>query len=103
MEGRFQIDRFAVKNFRSVQECDVELSPLTFFVGPNASGKTSFVDAMLFVSSALRNSLKKAIDDRGGISSILHQPIRLPASAQFDFYLSSPANFSCDFHLELRV
>src|SRR5260370_16949608 len=103
MEDRFQIDRFAVKNFRSIQECDVELAPLTFFIGPNASGKTSFVDAMLFVGSALRSSLGKAIADRGGIHSILHNPIKLPTGAQFDFYLSSPLDFTCEFHLELRI
>jgi len=103
MEGRFQIDRFAVKNFRSIQECGVELAPLTFFIGPNASGKTNFVDAMLFVASALRSSLEQAIADRGGIHSILHHPIKLPTSAQFDFYLSSPMDFRCEFHLELRI
>jgi predicted ATPase len=103
MDGRVQIDRFAVKNFRSIQECDVELSPLTFFIGANASGKTSFVDAILFVASALRSSLEKAISDRGGIYSILHHPIKLPANTRFDFYLSSPTGFRCEFHLELRI
>jgi predicted ATPase len=103
MEGRVQIDRFAVKNFRSIQECDVELAPLTFFIGANASGKTSFIDAILFVSSALQNSLKKAITDRGGIRSILHHPINLPTSSQFDFYLSSSTGLTCEFHLVLRI
>lgn len=103
MEGRVQIDRFAVKNFRSIQECDVKLEPLTFFIGANASGKTSFVDAILFVASALRGSLQKAIVDRAGIYSILHHPISLPTSSQFDFYLSSTTGLKCEFHLELRI
>jgi hypothetical protein len=103
MDGRVQIDRFAVNNFRSIQECDVELSPLTFFIGANASGKTSFVDAILFVASALRSSLEKSISDRGGIYSILHHPIKLPVNTRFDFCLSSPTGFRCEFHLELRI
>src|ERR1700719_1942535 len=103
MDGRIQIDRFAVTNFRSIQECDVELAPLTFFIGANASGKTSFVDAIVFVASALRNSLEKPIRDRGGIYSILHHPINLPTNARFDFYLSSSMGFRCEFHLELRI
>src|SRR5260370_3484926 len=103
MEGRVQIDRFAVKNFRSIQECDVELAPLTFFIGSNASGKTNFVDAILFVASALRGSLQEAIADRGGIHAILRHPISLPTSSRFDFYLSSSTGFRCDFHLELRI
>jgi predicted ATPase len=103
MEGRIQIVRFAVKNYRSIQECDVELEPLTFFIGANASGKTSFVDAILFIASAVRDSLQKAIANRGGIHSILHQPIDLPANSQFNFYLSSSTGFACEFRLELRV
>src|SRR5881296_2636556 len=103
MEGRVQIDRFTVKNFRSIQECDVELAPLTFFIGANASGKTSFVDAIVFVASALRGSLEKAVADRGGIHSILHHPISLPTSSRFDFYLSSSMGLKCEFHLEVRI
>src|SRR5438445_9835568 len=103
MGGRVQIDRFAVKNFRSIEACDVELAPLTIFIGPNASGKTSFVDAILFVASLLRSSLEKAVADRGGIYSVLHHPVTLPTNARFDFYVSSSIGFACEFHLELRI
>ena len=103
MQGRFQITRFGVKNYRSIQNSDVALEPLTFFIGPNASGKTSFVDAMLFVSSALRNSLEKAVTDRGGIYSILHHGVTLPASMQFHFDISSSMGLKSEFHLELRI
>lgn len=103
MDARIQIDRFAVKNFRSIRECDVELAALTFFIGANGSGKTSFVDAILFVASALRDSLQKAIASRGGIHSILRQPIIFPTISQFYFYLSSASGFKCEFHLELRI
>src|SRR5882724_11405198 len=99
MEGRVQIDRFAIKNFRSIEECDVTLEPLTFFIGANASGKTSFIDAIRFVAHALRNSPEKAVADRGGVHLILHQPITLPTSLRFDFYLSSSAGDRCEFHL----
>ena len=103
MDGRVQIDRFAVKNFRSIVECDVQLDPLTFFTGANASGKTSFVAAILFVASALRTSLARAVADRGGIQSILHHPIALPASSVFDFYVSSSAGVRAKFCLELKI
>ncbi|MHA1593949.1 MAG: AAA family ATPase [Candidatus Baldrarchaeia archaeon] len=34
--------RVKVYNFRSIREVDVELKPLTIFVGPNAAGKSRF-------------------------------------------------------------
>ena len=66
-------------------------------------GKTSFVDAILFVASALRTSLQNAISNRGGIHSILHHPIHLPAKMQFEFYLSSLLGLKCEFLLELEI
>ncbi len=101
MDGRVFIDRFAVRNFRSIQTCDVELGPLTFFIGPNGSGKTSFVDALLFVGSALATNLGTAVANRGGIYSILHHPVRLPTGLGFDLHLSNSSGASCEFHLGL--
>jgi predicted ATPase len=103
MDGRGLIDRFAVKNFRSIQQCDVELAPLTFFIGPNGSGKTSFVDALLFVGAAMKTSLEQATAIRGGIHSILHHPISLPTTSRFEFHLSSSAGSVCEFLLELLI
>jgi len=103
MENRILIDRFAVKNYRSIKKCDVQLGPLTFLVGTNGSGKTSFVDAMLFVSSALSDSLQKATSNRGGIRSLLHRPEVLPRHLTFDFSISSNSGFRCKYLLELHV
>jgi len=103
MEGRVQIDRFAVKNFRSIKECDVELAPLTVFIGPNASGKTSFVDALLFLATGLREPLQKALSQRGGAEGILRQPVARPGVVGFDLHLSSSGGFSAEFQLDLRI
>lgn len=59
-----------VKNFRSLAAVDVELGPLTVLVGPNASGKSNFVDVLRFVKDSLRLGLDTAIMDRGGLQGI---------------------------------
>jgi ABC-type branched-subunit amino acid transport system ATPase component len=64
------IRRVVIRNYKSIAACDVELGPLTFLVGPNGSGKSNFLDALRFVSDALRNSLDFALRDRGGINSV---------------------------------
>lgn len=106
MEDRTLIDRFAVKNFRSVQESDVKLGALTFFVGANGSGRTSFIDAIRFVASALRDSLENAFRKRGAIYSVLYHPkthVSFPAHVGFDFEISSSEGLKSEFHLELRI
>ena len=47
------IRRVSLRNFKSIRRCDVELHPLSILVGPNASGKSNFLDALRFVKDAL--------------------------------------------------
>ena len=64
------ITRVALKNYKSIAACDVELGPLMFLVGPNGAGKSNFLDSLRFVADALDSSLDHAIRDRGGIDNV---------------------------------
>lgn len=73
------IRRVVIRNYKSIAACDVELGPLTFLVGPNGSGKSNFLDALRFVSDALRNSLDHAVRERGGFHEIVRRGSGLSA------------------------
>ena len=62
--------RVGVRNYKSIESCDVALGALTVLVGRNGSGKSNFLDALRFVSDALRKSLDIAISDRGGVNEV---------------------------------
>ncbi len=64
------VTRVTAKNFRSLEDVDVKLGPLTVLVGPNASGKSNVVDVLRFVADAFRNGLDRAIADRHGIGAV---------------------------------
>lgn len=64
------LERVLIKNYKSIGSCDVSLGPLTFLVGPNGAGKSNFLEALRFVTDALRTSLDHAIRDRGGINDV---------------------------------
>ena len=64
------IKRVRIKNYRSLGDVEVELGPLTVLVGPNASGKSNFVDALKFISDALNTRLEVAIVNRRGFSQL---------------------------------
>ncbi|THV39826.1 AAA family ATPase [Glycomyces buryatensis] len=72
MWPRISISRVRIENFRSIRACDVELGSLNVLVGPNAAGKSNFMDAIRFTSDALSYSLTDAIQRRGGLRQILH-------------------------------
>lgn len=59
-----------LQNYKSIESCSVELGSLTFLVGPNGSGKSNFLDALRFVSEALKTTVADAVRDRGGIEEI---------------------------------
>ena len=55
-----RLTRVAIKNFRSIAECDVALEPLTILVGPNGSGKSNFVGALRFLRDCLVGNVAMA-------------------------------------------
>jgi predicted ATPase len=64
------LKRITIRNYKSIAACQVNLSQLMFLVGPNGSGKSNFLDALRFVSDALRTSLDHALRDRGTIKEV---------------------------------
>ena len=64
------IRRVILRNYKSIQECDVNLGPFMLLVGPNGSGKSNFLDALRFVTDSLRNNIDQALRERGGIKEV---------------------------------
>ncbi len=89
--------RVVIENYRSIESCDVELGPVTILVGPNGSGKSNFLDAIRFVSDALRTSLAQAVRDRGGFNEILRRGATDPSFAirlEFEVLPGQPAHYA---------
>lgn len=66
------ISRLILKNWKNFKEVDVPLTDRVFIVGPNASGKSNFLDVFRFLRDIAKpgGGLQKAVTDRGGISKI---------------------------------
>lgn len=69
------VRRVLLKNYKSIEACDVELSPLTFLVGPNGSGKSNFLDALGLVGDASRGHLTSSIQAHGGIGDVRRRAV----------------------------
>lgn len=68
-----EITHLKLKNWRNFPNVDVAISPRTFVYGPNASGKTNFLDAFRFLRDIAREGggLRRAVEDeRGGFRAI---------------------------------
>jgi predicted ATPase len=61
------IRRIKVKGYKSLQDIDIKLEPLTVILGPNAAGKSNLLDALALVSRmATRKTLKEAFEEHRG-------------------------------------
>lgn len=67
-----EITHLKLKNWRNFRSVDVSLQERTYLIGPNASGKSNFLDVFRFMHDITKSGggLQKAIDDRGGITKL---------------------------------
>ena len=63
--------RIQLANWRNFRRVQIDLRGRAFLVGPNASGKSNFLDAFRFLYEVARHSgFQQAVLRRGGISSL---------------------------------
>ncbi|MBV2164247.1 MAG: AAA family ATPase [Comamonas sp.] len=68
-----QVIRVKLKNWRNFRIFDAPMRDVTYILGPNASGKSNFLDAFRFlrdVSKPAGGGLQSAVIARGGISKL---------------------------------
>lgn len=67
------ITRLKLKNWRNFRKVDVALRERVYVIGPNASGKSNFLDVLRFLRDVAKpegGGLQKAVKDRGGITKL---------------------------------
>ena len=86
--------RMVLKNWRNFAHVDVELRDRMFIVGPNASGKSNFLDAFRFLHDLVKpaGGLQSAIADRGGLSKIRCLAARKEPDVEIQVYLKNDLN-----------
>jgi predicted ATPase len=68
-----QIASVRLKNWRNFPHAEVHLGPMTYVIGPNASGKSNLLDAFRFLRDVAKpdgGGLQQAVKLRGGISKV---------------------------------
>lgn len=84
------ISRLVLKNWKNFKKVDVPLGDRTFIVGPNASGKSNFLDVFRFLRDIAKpgGGLQKAVTDRGGISKIRCLAARNSPDVEIEIHFS---------------
>lgn len=62
------IKRVTIKGYKSFKNLSLDLKPLTVIFGPNASGKSNFLDALYLISRAVtKRNLSEAFEGHRGL------------------------------------
>jgi predicted ATPase len=70
--GTMRFGQIQLRNWKNFQHTDLDVQNRVFLVGPNASGKSNFLDALRFLRdlAAPGGGLQQAVNRRGGVSAI---------------------------------
>jgi predicted ATPase len=65
-----QITHLKLTNWKNFKSVDVDVARRLFLIGPNASGKSNFLDVFRFLKDISTSGLRSAVASRGGVSAI---------------------------------
>jgi predicted ATPase len=67
-----KIEKIKIKNFKVFKNIEIrDLPTMCVFLGANGVGKTTLFDVFGFLSSALRNNVRIALNQRGGFKEVI--------------------------------
>jgi len=81
-----QLTRIAIRGFKSIKECDIELGNLNVLVGANGAGKSNFISIFEMLGRVLARELSFYVQ-RKGINPLLYNGKEVTDSifAEFDY------------------
>jgi predicted ATPase len=86
------IRSIGIQNYRSLRKVSLEPGLLNVFVGPNAAGKSNFIDALRFLCHAAEGGLSKVFADRGGFAEVFWKGETTDNYIEFDLEVDLPLN-----------
>lgn len=88
------ISHIVLKNWRNFRAVDAFLSERVFLVGPNASGKSNFLDVFRFLRDISRSGggLQEAVKLRGGVSKIRCLSARSQSDIEIEVHITDDSN-----------
>ncbi len=85
------VSRLILQNWRNFRSVNVPLRERQFVVGPNASGKSNFLDVFRFLRDVAKpegGGIQKAVKDRGGVSKLRSLAARRDPEITIEVHMS---------------
>jgi predicted ATPase len=89
-----QLSRIVLKGFKSITECDLELSKLNVLIGANGAGKSNFIGFFRMVQQLLEGNLQLFVSRQGGPDTLLHFGRKTTEQLEFELYFGNKEYFA---------
>ena len=73
-----KLTRIMARNFKSFEHLDIKLNDFNVIIGPNAAGKSNFIDILKFLHNIATEGLESAVSLQGGIEYLRNVNVSLP-------------------------
>jgi len=97
--GPARIHRVRIRNYRSLLDVQLDLTPLTVLLGPNGSGKSTVFDVFAFLSECFTDGVRKAWDKRGRFKELRSRGAEGPIVIEVKY--KEPAYQPVTYHLAI--
>lgn len=96
-----RIEYLRVQNYRALRDLELkDITPLTVFLGPNSSGKSTIFDVFAFLAECFQLGLRRAWDKRGRFRELRTRGIEDPIVIEFK-YREQPGSPVITYHLSI--
>ncbi|HLO85359.1 MAG TPA: AAA family ATPase [Nostocaceae cyanobacterium] len=89
-----QLSRIVLKGFKSIAECDIELSQLNILIGCNGAGKSNFIGFFRMIQQMLEKNLQVFVSRQGGPDAILHFGRKTTETLEVKLYFGNNGYFA---------
>ena len=91
------ITKIQLRNWKNFGDVDVNCGKRVFIIGPNASGKSNFLDALRFLRDVAQDGLQKAVSGRGGMKAVRYLCARKPSDVSIIVNLNKTWEYGLSF------
>ncbi|MBW4628435.1 MAG: AAA family ATPase [Brasilonema octagenarum HA4186-MV1] len=89
-----QLSRIVLKGFKSIAECDLELSRLNVLIGANGAGKSNFIGFFRMIQQLLEQNLQVFVSRQGSPDALLHFGRKTTEQLEFQLYFGNNGYFA---------
>ena len=81
-----QIKKIKIKGFKSIKDCELNLSNINLLIGSNGAGKSNFISVFKMLQNIIEKSLQKYVGVSGGANALMYNGRKHTENIQIEFF-----------------